>query len=51
MLDYASEETRKAGEKLIEYELKKIESTDPKKKKMIEENLKLLDEGKRDIYV
>jgi 2-iminoacetate synthase len=51
LLDYASDETRKAGEKLIENELNEIGKVNVERKKLIEEKLKLLDEGKRDIYV
>ena len=46
LIDYASEETRKIGEKLIEDELKNI----PKEKvrDICEENLEKIEEGKRD---
>ena len=46
LIDYASEETRKIGEKLIEDELKNI----PKEKvrDICEENLEMIEQGKRD---
>lgn len=51
LLDYASDETKKAGEKLIEDELIEIGNINSQRKELIEQKLKLLDEGKRDIYV
>lgn len=47
LLDYASEETRKKGEKIIAKELAMIE---PNRRKLIEEKLKLVESGKRDVY-
>ena len=46
MVDYASEETRKIGEALIEKELEKI--TNPKVKETAAERVKLIEEGIRD---
>lgn len=51
LLDYASNETRKAGEKLIQNELREIGSKNPEKMKLIEEKLELLNKGQRDVYV
>lgn len=48
LIDYASEETRKRGEKIISKELDKIE---PNRRKIIEEKLKIIEEGKRDVYL
>ncbi|ADY72802.1 biotin and thiamin synthesis associated [Desulfurobacterium thermolithotrophum DSM 11699] len=48
LLDYASEETRKVGEKLIE---KELESLDPKIKGIIQDYLKRIEKGERDLYV
>ena len=47
LLDYASEETQKKGEKIIAKELAMIE---PNRRKLIEEKLKLVESGKRDVY-
>ena len=46
LVDYASEETRKIGEALIEKELEKI--TNPKVKETAAERVKLIEEGIRD---
>lgn len=48
LIDYASEETRKRGEKIISKELDKLE---PNRRKIIEEKLKIIEEGKRDVYL
>ncbi|MFD3156936.1 [FeFe] hydrogenase H-cluster radical SAM maturase HydG [Haloimpatiens sp. FM7330] len=48
LLDYASEETRTVGEKSIEKHLKGLSL---EKQKIVREKLKLIEEGKRDIYV
>lgn len=49
LIDYASEETKKVGDKLIFEQIKKI--PDEKSRQRLVENLKKLEEGKRDIYV
>lgn len=46
--DYASPETREAGEKAIEAHLKEI--SDPKIRSLTEERLKLIAAGQRDLY-
>lgn len=48
LMDYANSETRKYGEELIQKELNKIENP-PRRLKTIE-YLKLIEEGKRDLY-
>jgi 2-iminoacetate synthase len=47
--DYASSETKGAGEKLIQRELEKI--TDQKLKEKVIDNLKLIKQGKRDLFI
>ncbi|HWR68283.1 MAG TPA: [FeFe] hydrogenase H-cluster radical SAM maturase HydG [Desulfomonilia bacterium] len=47
--DYASEQTRVAGEDLIERLLK--ETSDKKTKRMIESRLKKIEEGQHDLYI
>ncbi|QSQ09236.1 2-iminoacetate synthase [Koleobacter methoxysyntrophicus] len=51
LIDYASEETRMAGEKAIEEQLKVFEQQNPKKRQMVEDKLHLIEEGHRDVYV
>jgi len=51
LLDYASAETKKAGEEVIDYILDEIEKKDSKRRKLVEEKLKEVERGKRDIYV
>ncbi|MBZ2175025.1 [FeFe] hydrogenase H-cluster radical SAM maturase HydG [Schnuerera sp. xch1] len=51
LLDYATDETRKSGEKVIEKELEMVEKNDPERRKLIESKLKLIEEGQRDIYL
>lgn len=51
LLDYASQKTRKAGEKLIEKNLKEIGEQDQARKKLVEKKLKLIEEGTRDVYL
>lgn len=51
LLDYASEKTLAAGERLIEENLKEMAAGDPFRKKIVEEKLRLVEEGKRDVYV
>ena len=47
LLDYASEETKVKGEKIIAKELETIE---PNRRKLIEEKIKLVESGERDVY-
>lgn len=47
--DYASEETKKSGEELIENELKTFEN--PSMAKLVKENLKKVEAGERDLYI
>ena len=47
LIDYASEETKKIGEQLIEKELHNIPKE--KGKEICEENLKMIEDGKRDV--
>lgn len=49
LLDYASPETRQVGEKSIINHLKLIK--DPQIEKLLQENLKKLEQGTRDLYV
>lgn len=51
LLDYASEETRKLGENVIKKELDMIEKENPARRKLVEDKLKLIEEGQRDVYV
>ncbi len=48
LVDYASKDTKKAGEELINSELKKM---DVKKRALFKRKLKLIEQGKRDIYI
>ncbi|WP_456459852.1 [FeFe] hydrogenase H-cluster radical SAM maturase HydG [Desulfurobacterium sp.] len=49
LLDYASPETRKVGEELIKKELEAINH--PKLREIVEEYLKRIENGERDLYV
>ncbi len=49
LLDYASPQTREAGEKLIAEMLEKSFKT--KRKKMVTDRLQTIQEGKRDVYI
>ncbi|MTI58389.1 MAG: [FeFe] hydrogenase H-cluster radical SAM maturase HydG [Firmicutes bacterium] len=51
LLDYASPETIKVGEKLIAENLKEMAVKDQTRKEMIVEKLALIEEGKRDVFV
>lgn len=46
LMDYASEETKKNGEHLIEKEIENV--TNPKVREIAKERLKMIEEGKRD---
>jgi 2-iminoacetate synthase len=48
LLDYATPETRKAGEAVIVEEIKKIKDANVRQK--LEEKLSLIEKGKRDLY-
>ncbi|MBA5851115.1 [FeFe] hydrogenase H-cluster radical SAM maturase HydG [Clostridium sp. cel8] len=48
LIDYASPETKEAAKGAIENTIKKFDS---KKQKMIRERLKLIEDGKRDVYI
>lgn len=48
LVDYASPQTREAGEKVIENEIKKIKDANVRQK--LEEKLTLIEKGKRDLY-
>jgi len=48
LLDYASDETKVKGENIISKELASIE---PKRRKLIEDKLKLVECGERDVYL
>jgi 2-iminoacetate synthase len=47
--DYASEETKKAGEELIRREVEAY--TDPKRKKLLMDRLARMEAGERDLYI
>lgn len=51
LLDYASDQTKETGEKLIEKELEKISKKNSKRKINIKEKLQLIEEGHRDVYL
>lgn len=51
LLDYASEETRKVGEAAIQKQLEAFEKESPARRKYVEDKLKLIEQGQRDIYV
>lgn len=48
LYDYSSERTFAQGQKLIDYEISRIE--DPEMKASVTEKLEKLKEGKRDLY-
>lgn len=49
LLDYASEETKKAGEETIQKHLKEIQNE--KVREVTEERLEEIKKGKRDLYL
>jgi len=49
LVDYASDETRRSGEKLIASLIKKTE--DPSTKKLVRDRLKRIEDGERDLYI
>lgn len=51
LLDYASDETRVIGEKAIEKQLAEFGKESPERRKFVEDKLKLIEQGKRDVYV
>lgn len=51
LLDYASKETIAAGEKVIANELNDYKKNYPERGKLLEQKLKLIEEGQRDVYI
>jgi 2-iminoacetate synthase len=51
LLDYAAEKTRAAGEEAIKKTLAEMGKDDPLRKKMVDEKLREIEGGKRDVYV
>ena len=51
LLDFASEKTRKVGERLIKANLEEMEKKDPARKSFVEEKLQLIEQGSRDLYI
>lgn len=51
LLDYASEETRAVGEAAIQKQLEAFEKESPARRKYVEDKLKLIEQGQRDVYV
>ncbi|AEE92072.1 Biotin and thiamin synthesis associated [Tepidanaerobacter acetatoxydans Re1] len=51
LLDYASEETRAVGEAAIQKQLEAFEKESPERRKYVEDKLKLIEQGQRDVYV
>lgn len=51
LIDYASPETKVMGEKMIEKELEKIGKESPNRRELIENKIKLIEEGQRDVYI
>ena len=51
LLDYASKETKSIGEKAIYKQLDVFKKQNPEKLRMVEEKMKLIEEGARDAYV
>ncbi|MFW5995895.1 MAG: [FeFe] hydrogenase H-cluster radical SAM maturase HydG [Halanaerobiaceae bacterium] len=51
LLDYASDETRKIGEKLIEKNIRKLSQEKPEQEKFLRQKLKKVEQGQRDVYV
>ena len=49
--DSPSEETKKAGKAAIQKQLKAFEKESPEKRKFVEDKLKLIQQGKHDVYV
>lgn len=49
LMDYASEETRKAGENFLNSEVEKVQ--DPKRKELICSRLQRIENGERDLYI
>jgi len=51
LLDYASEDTIKSGNAVIEKEFEKLEKISPKLRSTVEKKLKLIEKGQRDLYL
>lgn len=50
LIDYATEDTKKYGNMVIEKELEKLERLNPKRRSLVEEKLRLIEAGQRDLY-
>ncbi len=51
LVDYASPETRALGEKMIEKELERIGQESLNRRKLIEDKIKLIEQGQRDVFI
>lgn len=51
LIDYASPETRVLGEKMIEKELERIGKESPNRRNLIENKIKLIEQGQRDVFI
>jgi len=51
LLDYATDDTIKSGNAVIEKELEKLEKISPKLRSTVEKKLKLIEKGQRDLYL
>jgi len=51
LIDYASPETRALGEKMIEKELERIGKESPNRRNLIENKIKLIEQGQRDVFI
>ncbi|TFZ41388.1 [FeFe] hydrogenase H-cluster radical SAM maturase HydG [Soehngenia longivitae] len=51
LIDYASPQTKIMGEKMIEKELEKIGKESPNRRELIENKIKLIEQGQRDVYI
>ena len=51
LLDCPSEETKRIGEAVIQKQLEAFEKESPEKRKFAEDKLKLIEQGKHDVYV
>ncbi len=51
LMDYASDETMKAGNKLIADNLERIGKENPKQKEIIESRLEMIEAGTRDVFI
>ncbi|TJX68136.1 [FeFe] hydrogenase H-cluster radical SAM maturase HydG [Soehngenia saccharolytica] len=51
LVDYASPETKEMGEKMIEKELERIGQESLNRRKLIEDKIKLIEQGQRDVFI